>query len=143
LGAAAFHGSIARKGALLGSIGLFVVFGLFVGFAGPAAAGPQALTLVYCADEPPVPKPHRCNFRVPEYSSYVVTGLTWKHWGSSRATATGTSQITGERVRIVLSRRVTCQVGPPRAVKTYTWMVLDIKGFEPWSFPIPDCDGPP
>lgn len=132
-----------RQWYTIGSIALLVAIGLLIGITAGATAEPRALTLVYCTDKPPVAKPRRCDFRVPEYSSYPVRELSWKHWGSRRASATGIYQFTGERVRIVLSRRVTCQVGPPRAVKIYTRMVLDTKRFEPWSFTIPDCDGPP
>ncbi len=73
-----------RARAAFGWLAVLLASGLLVGAAGAPAAGPRALTLVNCTDKPPIPKPRSCNFRVPEYSSYVVKKLNWKHWGARR-----------------------------------------------------------
>jgi hypothetical protein len=107
-----------------------------------ASGAHKPLVVVYCTGKPPKPKPSRCNFRVPDYSSYKVKDLRWERWGSRRTVGRGTSLITHRQVKITLSRRVTCQVGPPYAVKIYTQMTLRQDKQHRFSFEIPDCDGP-
>lgn len=138
------------RNVVVGGLALAVAVGLTVAqpAAGVGVRGERdhargALVSVYCLGKPPVSKPGRCNFRVPQYSSFKVKNLKWKRWGSKKTSATGTYEITGKKVHIKLSRLALCQVGPPRASKVYTRMTLDDGDNAPYSFGLLGCDGTP